>query len=492
MKREIEHNGFFSNLREKVVKKAIAPAVIASFTATAIPALASQEQDSEKNPAIVSTSVEAQPFTDVSETHPYKNAIYSMRDAGIISGYQVGTGWEFRPNNPILRAQFAKMIDGALGLIVTEDSWKDEQKSFNDLGADDLSSLYPHDYIAVCAENGITKGVRDREFAPWEEITRAQVVTMITRAIEKLKPGYLRDVPQNYTNSIGFTDDTHGKNLDTLEYNGFLLPLSDYDRSWNPWEKANRGEVAYLLNRFMQMNMIEQRGLEGSPIVETSIEDIVNHSRLTNFSEISSGQYQIPDDIQIRYQQIRPDSEIVWISENKQSVLPKNLKRISAKTGQEYIWDTNWFGTKYTTEGEPFRSVIVYDGIKPIDGSDEFYIQGKDGDGNIISEGIINLAPAFPNCTSLRVVNAGVVVQDIDTEFRVAKYKAQTQLNFGLIWNDFIKKGEAANIIYLRDQWTGKILRDGKGVPYIGIVEVYSNLDNYSARKEVLDKSFNK
>jgi len=56
-------------------------------------------------------------FTDIS-TSPYQSAIEALAQTNTIGGYDDGT---FRPLNPLLRAQFAKIVDGALGFAVTED-----------------------------------------------------------------------------------------------------------------------------------------------------------------------------------------------------------------------------------------------------------------------------------------------------------------------------------------------------------------------------------
>lgn len=91
-------------------------------------------------------------FTDVSYNHPYAAAIFALAKRGIISGYGDGT---FRPDNPVLRQQFAKMIVKTLGCTVTGA----ESCPFADVRAqvgDD--PFYPSKYIAVCVERGIIKG----------------------------------------------------------------------------------------------------------------------------------------------------------------------------------------------------------------------------------------------------------------------------------------------------------------------------------------------
>ena len=63
------------------------------------------------------TQLSTSAFTDVGSSNPYYAAIQGMASLGIISGYDLGGGLkEFRPANDVLRAQFAKMVDGALGI----------------------------------------------------------------------------------------------------------------------------------------------------------------------------------------------------------------------------------------------------------------------------------------------------------------------------------------------------------------------------------------
>ncbi len=184
-------------------------------------------------------------FPDVSANYPYRTAILGMAGEGVISGYPDGT---FRPLNPLWRAQFAKMICGAVGLTVLESM----SSPFTDLGADDPSSLYTHEYIAAAYNNGITLGTGQGRFSPWQDIPRAQVITMVVRAAKNLHPGLLQTPPSGWTGAVGNFDPTHGQNLIWAEYNGLLAGLQGYGAGWNPWQKMTRGEVSQVLWNLMQ------------------------------------------------------------------------------------------------------------------------------------------------------------------------------------------------------------------------------------------------
>jgi len=203
-------------------------------------------QNAKAEGVIGEPAFKAASFPDVSESNPYYEAITGMADAGIISGFDDGT---FGPDKLVTRQQFAKMIVGAMSPTVaaTEDSWQDSNKPFNDLVPDDPNSLYPNDYVAVAAANGITQGKSPGKYAPYDNITRAQVDTMMVRAAKNLQAGRLATPPEGYQSILGNFSPDHTALWNMADYNGLLMKLADYDNSWDPWQNATRGEVAQML-----------------------------------------------------------------------------------------------------------------------------------------------------------------------------------------------------------------------------------------------------
>lgn len=115
-------------------------------------------------------------FSDTSGS-PYEAAILDLAGAGIISGFPDGT---FRPNVSVTRQQFAKMVVKSLDLPVTGN----EVSPFTDVAAnlDKADRFYPDKYVAVCAAHHITEGKTVTAFAPYDNLTRAQLITMVARA----------------------------------------------------------------------------------------------------------------------------------------------------------------------------------------------------------------------------------------------------------------------------------------------------------------------
>lgn len=181
-----------------------------------------------------------QTFPDVPSAHAYFTAIEGMADAGIIGGYADG---RFGPFDPLYRAQFAKMICGTFNLSTPEGT----TLFFTDLGEDDPSSLYPHQYVAAAYTAGITQGLTATTFGTYVDITRAQVITMSIRAAERLAPEALAEPPAGFDCTVPNFSDVHYPNLRKAEYNGLLEGLIGFGESWDPWQKASRGECAQIL-----------------------------------------------------------------------------------------------------------------------------------------------------------------------------------------------------------------------------------------------------
>lgn len=116
-------------------------------------------------------------YTDVNAGDWFNNAISTLSNAGIVTGYNDGT---FRPNQPITRGEMAKIIANFANLSK---------------GGKTFSDLYGHwskTYVELAAGNGWIAGYPDGSFRPDQKITRAETVTMINRVLERVPAKELR------------------------------------------------------------------------------------------------------------------------------------------------------------------------------------------------------------------------------------------------------------------------------------------------------------
>ena len=127
----------------------------------------------EINAAFVK-EVETSPFSDVSTSAYYYEAVKWAQEKGITGG--IGNGL-FGPNQPCTRAQIVTFLWRAAGSPEPK-----AMSSFADVSMD----AYYAKAVAWAVENGITTGTGDGKFSPDATCTRAQSVTFLFRAIGKL------------------------------------------------------------------------------------------------------------------------------------------------------------------------------------------------------------------------------------------------------------------------------------------------------------------
>lgn len=192
----------------------------------------------------LSTGVTAGTFVDVSDSHPYALAIDDLASRHIINGFPGGL---FKPDDPVKRQQFAKMIVLALGLTVPTNA----ACPFADVDTtpNPTDPLYPAKYVAVCAARGITTGKNATTFDPAGSITREQLVTMIARAAG------LADPPAGYTapfSSGQFSVENHYLNARKAAKAGLLAGLQGVGPGYDFTRPSDRGECAQLLHNLLE------------------------------------------------------------------------------------------------------------------------------------------------------------------------------------------------------------------------------------------------
>ncbi len=121
-------------------------------------------------------------FTDMRGPHPYRMAIEALAGLGVVGGFSDGT---FRPDDPVVRQQFAKMAVLTARYPVSEQ----DVCSFPDVKPGGSADFYPDNYVAVAAAHGVTLGYPDGTFRPYSEITLAQALAMAERVASDLTPG---------------------------------------------------------------------------------------------------------------------------------------------------------------------------------------------------------------------------------------------------------------------------------------------------------------
>jgi hypothetical protein len=174
-------------------------------------------------------------FPDVPMTHSFHEAISYLAARGIVEGYANGF---FGPNDPVRRAQLAKMIILALG--------KHDVNTTN-LGDPTFPDVaysgqpYPFDYVEETAEQGIVQGYTNGTFGPYDYVTRIQLVRMVVRAAD----AHLAEPPAGYQSGFSDIDPADEPVVAKAKFNGLIQGVTATE--FDPYSMATRGHVAQVV-----------------------------------------------------------------------------------------------------------------------------------------------------------------------------------------------------------------------------------------------------
>ncbi len=113
-------------------------------------------------------------YTDA-EAFVYDDAVEVLSAIGILNGYAVGDGYEFRPGDPIDRDETAKMI------AVLSNAGDDVSTLYAGANtfADVAATHWAASYIAYCVQTGIVAGRNASTFDPDANVTGFEVAKML-------------------------------------------------------------------------------------------------------------------------------------------------------------------------------------------------------------------------------------------------------------------------------------------------------------------------
>ena len=181
----------------------------------------------------------AEKFSDLSLVPWAKDAILSLADKNIISGYGDGT---FLPNNLIKREELTKIIVTAF-----ETEGLDGDINFADINKNEW--YYP--FVKKAYNAGIVKGMSDETFGTSSYVTRQDIAVMLSRVLEKY--GKNLEYTKDYT---AFADENEisAYALDGVKTLYKLGVISGYeDGTFKPSGSATRAEVAYMVNSILNI-----------------------------------------------------------------------------------------------------------------------------------------------------------------------------------------------------------------------------------------------
>lgn len=184
---------------------------------------------------ITTFSVEALATTRLTDVdkHWAREAILALVDEGVISGYEDHT---FRPDRPVTRAEFAKIVALAFGIKPGQGA------TFTDLPAKHWAT----EYISSLVDQGIIQGYPDGTFRPNNKITRAEALTMLARALDLLNSD--QTTPE-WAPSFSDVEPDHWAYIPIELTERLRIHPPQWTEKLRPEMNTTRAEIAHLVHR---------------------------------------------------------------------------------------------------------------------------------------------------------------------------------------------------------------------------------------------------
>lgn len=232
----------------KLAKKLLfVTALISAFLT--LSALASDDAPLIISPAPVENAQETAAeikYPDIPEDASYADSVYKLSKAGVLQGYEDGS---FRPEGEVTRAEMAKMIILTFGLV-------GDQKKPEEFYPDIAETEWFYPYVLAIHNLGLVKGYENGEYRPKNNITRAEVCTILYRMFEddgdkkkvlETSP-FIPGMPDRKISDLA--DNYWGKKYVQIVVNNYLMPLEE-GATFRPAENIKRYELADLLAKFV-------------------------------------------------------------------------------------------------------------------------------------------------------------------------------------------------------------------------------------------------
>lgn len=194
------------------------------------------------------------------EGHWAEETIRSLVHLEILNGYPDGT---FRPDQSVTRAELAKI------LAVTY-----KYKPSNQVEFSDIDGHWAKDYITALAANKIITGYPDGTFRPDRPITRAEIVTMLTRILNVglQEEEYTQELPSTFSDV-----DKEFWAFRQIELSARLGILPGYYKpEFQPSRLASRADTAWMINNLRTLKVLRGKVLdnpEGSGLLTVEPEE---------------------------------------------------------------------------------------------------------------------------------------------------------------------------------------------------------------------------
>jgi hypothetical protein len=272
-------------------------------------------------------------FSDLNDSHWVHGCVKRLSDDGIVSGHPDGS---FRPNNPINRAEFLKLVFIAL---YPELSNSNASSCFSDVKSDDWFS----GYVCAALSKNIVTGYDGNTFKPSQPITRAEAVSMLIKSL---------GLPISADVSSSFKDVT------VVWQKAYVNSASKYglvngyaDKTFRPNNNIVRAEAAQVVcnaldGQFPEEDLVKDDGyyseqMEAMTKIEKVTDAVIIDHRNTDLSKIPASY------IENAKQMFR----ITYGHTSHGSQITTGMQGLKGTSGSTYYFSSDGSGGLYYNEG---------------------------------------------------------------------------------------------------------------------------------------------
>jgi len=188
---------------------------------------------SEKKSVRVIVNDKSIAFPDLAQAPKYQNAIYHLYHLGVLTGYPDGT---MRPNDPVNRAEFLKMIFETL-------NYRIDDSVYSPRYSDVLPDAWFASYVFQADVLGVIKGYPDGQFRAWQTVNLVEALKMAMNFTTlEIKDGIV------YNFKDVNVDDWFSRYVQTAYREGILDDIEPGANVY-PGQPISRGKAALIIVR---------------------------------------------------------------------------------------------------------------------------------------------------------------------------------------------------------------------------------------------------
>lgn len=211
-------------------------------------------------------------FSDISK-HWAKSYIEKAVSYGFVNGYEDGT---FKPDTPITRAEFTKMVNSVLGNNMTADIVFDDVKE-KDWFYDDIRKGVAAAFIS---------GYSTSEFGPSNKITRQETAVMLSRVVPTYGKNATIKVFGDYESVDTWAEDACRK----IVGKGYLGGYDDGDL--HPTDSLTRAQAAKILTDVAENENIVSKN-QTAVQSGVTLEDTIYANQISVGEKVGDGNVEI-------------------------------------------------------------------------------------------------------------------------------------------------------------------------------------------------------